>query len=79
MPSKYPCPCCDGQGLVHSESTEAEPLECVECESTGFVTREHREELLSWRHKCRLRRPDGETVESTRRTPEETPVLPRQT
>jgi DnaJ-class molecular chaperone len=63
VPRKYACPCCDGQGLVHAESTEAEPLECVECDSTGFVTREQREELLSWRHKCRLRRPDGEPVE----------------
>jgi hypothetical protein len=35
---------------VHADSTDAEPLECVECDSTGFVTREHREELLAWRH-----------------------------
>jgi DnaJ-class molecular chaperone len=64
VPRQYDCPCCDGQGLVHADSTDAEPLECVECDSTGFVTREHREELLAWRHKCRLRRPGGESVEA---------------
>lgn len=58
MPKKtYPCPCCDGQGLVHAESAEGEPLECAECDATGRVTKEHREALLEWRHKCRLRRP----------------------
>ena len=63
VPRKHACPCCDGQGIVHAESTDAAPLECVECDSTGYVTREHREELLAWRHRCRLRRPGGELVE----------------
>ena len=64
MPRTYVCPCCDGQGLVHADSSEAEPLECVECNSTGRVTREHREDLLAWRHKCRLRRPGGDPVKA---------------
>ena len=52
---------------TYAESTEAEPLECVECDSTGRVTREHREELLSWRHKCRLRRPADDAAASKSR------------
>ena len=62
MPRNYACPCCDGQGLVHAASIDDEPLECVECDSTGFVTREHRDVLLAWRHECRLRRPGGDPV-----------------
>ena len=63
----YVCPCCDGQGLLHPESTEAEPLECAECDATGKVTREHRDDLLDWRHKCRVRRPsDAEAATSER-------------
>lgn len=56
MAKQYVCPCCDGQGLVHGASCEDEPLECAECDGTGKVTREHREELLEWRHVCRTRR-----------------------
>ncbi|HET7204804.1 MAG TPA: hypothetical protein VFI92_15695 [Steroidobacteraceae bacterium] len=64
MPRTYVCPCCDGQGLVPADSNEAEPLECAECDATGKVTKQHREELLAWRHECRLRRPRGERQES---------------
>jgi DnaJ-class molecular chaperone len=67
VPKMYVCPCCDGQGLVHAESTEAEPLECAECDATGKVTREHRDDLLEWRHKCRVRRPSGTGVPTTER------------
>lgn len=52
---------------MHPESTEAEPLECAECDATGKVTREHRDDLLEWRHKCRVRRPsDAEAPTSER-------------
>jgi len=56
MSPTYDCPCCDGRGLVHADSTEADPLECVECDATGKVTKQQRESLLAWRHQCRLRR-----------------------
>ena len=48
------CPCCEGQGLVHADSaTEVEPSECAECDASGKVTRQHREELVAWRQRCR--------------------------
>ena len=56
MPKLYVCPCCDGQGLLHDHRGEDDVLlECLECDATGRVTRQHREELLDWRHRCRLR------------------------
>ena len=60
MPGSDLCPCCDGQGLVHGEASEADPLECAECDATGRVTKQHRDALLAWRHQCRVRRPRGE-------------------
>jgi DnaJ-class molecular chaperone len=55
MPNRYVCPCCEGQGLVHGETCEAEPLECAECDGTGMVSRQHRDDLIAWRHRCRAR------------------------
>lgn len=56
MPRLYVCPCCGGQGLVHDlRGDEDRILECMECEATGRVTLRHRQELLDWRHVCRLR------------------------
>ncbi|HEX6570996.1 MAG TPA: hypothetical protein VF055_03160, partial [Steroidobacteraceae bacterium] len=67
VPKMHVCPCCDGQGLVHAESIESEPLECAECDATGKVTREHRDDLLEWRHKCRVRRSSDAGALTTRR------------
>jgi DnaJ-class molecular chaperone len=55
LPAKtYVCPCCEGQGVVHADSpTEAEPSECAECDASGKVSRQQREELLTWRQRCR--------------------------
>jgi hypothetical protein len=56
MDKLYVCPCCNGQGLVHDLQGDDDQLfECMECESTGRVTRQHRDELLQWQGKCRLR------------------------
>jgi hypothetical protein len=52
----YVCPCCSGQGVVHDLHAGDDRLfECLECESSGRVTRQHRDELLQWRGRCRLR------------------------
>jgi DnaJ-class molecular chaperone len=52
----YVCPCCSGHGVVHDMHDGGNRLsECLECESSGRVTQRHRDELLQWQGRCRLR------------------------
>lgn len=56
MDKLYVCPCCSGQGVVHDlHADDGRLFECMECESTGRVTKRQREELLRWQNRCRLR------------------------
>jgi Zn ribbon nucleic-acid-binding protein len=56
MTKLHVCPCCNGQGVLHDvQESEEQLLECVECEATGKVTKAHRDELLEWQGKCRMR------------------------
>jgi hypothetical protein len=67
MERSFACPCCNGEGVIHSHGGET-LLECVECDGRGHVDRRHRDELLEWQHKCRTRRIDAgvDTKRSTR-------------
>jgi hypothetical protein len=52
----FSCPCCNGQGIVHDLDDGKDRLyECMECNSTGRVGQAHRDELLQWHDRCRLR------------------------
>lgn len=56
MEKLYVCPCCSGQGIVHDlHGGEDQLYECLECDSTGRVTKAHRDELQHWQGRCRLR------------------------
>ena len=56
MAKLHLCPCCNGQGVLHDPHGDEEQLfECVECDGTGKVTQSHRDELIEWQGKCRMR------------------------
>lgn len=56
MAKLYVCPCCNGQGVLHGVHGDDEQLyECVECDGTGKVSKSHRDEMIAWQGKCRMR------------------------